>query len=95
MPIAAFQRPRRPCWNGHAQQANPFNRTIKFLLDLHPGSLPIGQVPLDGVVFMSLDVIPRSAYNEDHEAFRQTVRQFLLKEVSPNADKWADDGIVP
>jgi acyl-CoA dehydrogenase len=44
---------------------------------------------------MSLDVIPRSAYNEDHEAFRQSVRQFLLKEVAPNAKQWQDDGIVP
>jgi acyl-CoA dehydrogenase len=44
---------------------------------------------------MSLDVIPRTAYNEDHEAFRQSVRQFLLKEVAPNAKQWQDDGIVP
>ena len=44
---------------------------------------------------MSLDVIPRSAYNEDHEAFRQSVRQFLLKEVAPNAKQWQEDGIVP
>jgi long-chain-acyl-CoA dehydrogenase len=44
---------------------------------------------------MSLDSIPRSAYNEDHEAFRQSVRQFLLKEVAPNAKQWQEDGIVP
>ena len=44
---------------------------------------------------MSLDTIPRTAYNEDHEAFRQSVRQFLLKEVAPNAKKWQEDGIVP
>ncbi|MBL0001948.1 MAG: acyl-CoA dehydrogenase family protein [Sphingomonadales bacterium] len=44
---------------------------------------------------MSLDALARTAYNEDHEAFRQTVRQFLLKEVAPNAAKWDDDGIVP
>ena len=44
---------------------------------------------------MSLDVIPRSAYNEDHEAFRQSVRQFLQKEVAPNAKQWQEDGIVP
>ena len=44
---------------------------------------------------MSLDNIPRSAYNEDHEAFRQSVRQFLLKEVAPNATQWQEDGIVP
>ena len=44
---------------------------------------------------MSLDLIPRSAYNEDHEAFRQTVRRFLLEEVAPHADEWAEQGIVP
>jgi acyl-CoA dehydrogenase len=44
---------------------------------------------------MSLDVLSRTAYTEDHEAFRQTVRQFMQKEVAPNADKWAEDGIVP
>ncbi len=44
---------------------------------------------------MSLDNIPRSAYNEDHESFRQSVRQFLLKEVAPNAKQWQEDGIVP
>ena len=44
---------------------------------------------------MSLDTIPRTAYNADHEAFRQSVRQFLLKEVAPNAKQWQEDGIVP
>jgi long-chain-acyl-CoA dehydrogenase len=44
---------------------------------------------------MSLDSIPRTAYNEDHEAFRQSVRQFLLKEVAPYAKQWQEDGIVP
>lgn len=44
---------------------------------------------------MSLDLIPRSAYNEDHEAFRSTVRRFLQEEIEPNGAKWAEDGIVP
>ena len=44
---------------------------------------------------MSLDNLSRSAYSEDHEAFRATVRQFLEKEIAPNAAKWADEGIVP
>src|SRR3546814_6359977 len=44
---------------------------------------------------MSLDKLSRTAYNEDHEAFRATVRQFLEKEVAPNAARWAEDGIVP
>lgn len=44
---------------------------------------------------MSLDTIPRSAYNEDHDAFRETVRRFMKEEVAPNADKWDEDKIVP
>jgi len=44
---------------------------------------------------MSLDSIPRTAYNEDHEAFRQSVRLFLQKEVAPHAKQWQEDGIVP
>ena len=44
---------------------------------------------------MSLDNLSRSAYTDDHEAFRATVRQFLEKEVAPNAAQWAEDGIVP
>ena len=44
---------------------------------------------------MSLDTIPRTAYNEDHEAFRQSVRLFLQKEVAPHAKQWQEDGIVP
>ena len=44
---------------------------------------------------MSLDQLARTVYTEDHEAFRQTVRQFLQKEVAPNAAQWAENGIVP
>ena len=44
---------------------------------------------------MSLDNLSRTAYDEDHEMFRQTVRAFMEKEVAPNAAKWAEDGIVP
>ena len=44
---------------------------------------------------MSLDSLSRSAYNEDHEAFRRTVRQFLTTEIAPNAAQWQADKIVP
>jgi acyl-CoA dehydrogenase len=44
---------------------------------------------------MSLDSLSRIAYNDDHEAFRQTVRQFVAKELEPNAAKWDEDGIIP
>jgi acyl-CoA dehydrogenase len=43
---------------------------------------------------MSLDALTRTAYTSDHEAFRTTVRSFLLKEAVPNADKWDAQGIV-
>ena len=45
---------------------------------------------------MSLDTVAgRFAYNEDHEAFRQTVRSFLAKEGVPNVDKWEEERLVP
>jgi long-chain-acyl-CoA dehydrogenase len=44
---------------------------------------------------MSLDALSRTAYNDDHEAFRQTVRQFVAKEIEPNCAKWDEEGIVP
>lgn len=43
---------------------------------------------------MPLEVAGRTAYNEDHEAFRQSVRNFVQKEVVPNADRWEEAGIV-
>jgi acyl-CoA dehydrogenase len=44
---------------------------------------------------MSLDALTRTAYTEDHEAFRTTVRQFVAKEIEPNAFQWDEEGIVP
>ncbi len=44
---------------------------------------------------MTLDALHRTAYTQDHEAFRSTVRQFVAKEIEPNANKWDEEGIVP
>ena len=44
---------------------------------------------------MSLDSLARTAYNEDHEAFRQTVRRFMQEEVAPHAAEWGEAKIVP
>ncbi len=45
---------------------------------------------------LTLDNIAgRFAYNEDHEAFRQTVRSFLQKEGVPHVDQWEKDRLVP
>ena len=45
---------------------------------------------------LTLDNIAgRFAYDEDHEAFRQTVRSFLQKEGVPNVEQWERDRIVP
>ena len=43
---------------------------------------------------MSLDSLARTAYNEDHEAFRQTVRRFMQEQVAPRAAEWSEAGIV-
>jgi len=37
----------------------------------------------------------RTVFNEDHEAFRQTLRDFIQAEVVPYYQDWFDAGIVP
>jgi acyl-CoA dehydrogenase len=44
---------------------------------------------------MSLDSLARTVYSDDHEAFRQTVRQFVAKEIEPNAAQWDAQGLIP
>jgi acyl-CoA dehydrogenase len=44
---------------------------------------------------MTLDALSRAAYTEDHEAFRQTVRQFIAREIVPHEAAWDDAGLVP
>lgn len=44
---------------------------------------------------MTLDHLSRSAYTADHEAFRQTVRQFVAREIEPHANEWDEAGIIP
>jgi alkylation response protein AidB-like acyl-CoA dehydrogenase len=41
-----------------------------------------------------LDVSRRTAFNEDHNAFRDQVRKFFAKELVPNLDKWEEEGVV-
>ncbi|MFG3364167.1 acyl-CoA dehydrogenase family protein [Streptomyces sp. NPDC090032] len=37
----------------------------------------------------------RTVYNEDHEAFRSVVRDFIAKEVSPHYEEWEKNNRVP
>src|SRR6201999_881547 len=37
----------------------------------------------------------RTVFNEDHEAFRQVLREFIEAEVAPHFQEWYDAGIVP
>ncbi|HEX3714297.1 MAG TPA: acyl-CoA dehydrogenase family protein [Trebonia sp.] len=37
----------------------------------------------------------RTVFNEDHEAFRQVLRDFIEAEVTPHYQEWYDAGIVP
>ena len=39
-----------------------------------------------------MDIIP---YTEEHRIFRDTVRKFFEKEVTPFADEWEEAGVVP
>ncbi len=37
----------------------------------------------------------RKLFNEDHEAFRDTVRRFIDKEIAPHHAQWEQNGMVP
>ncbi|GAA0386329.1 acyl-CoA dehydrogenase [Acrocarpospora corrugata] len=37
----------------------------------------------------------RDLFDEEHELFRETVREFLAREVVPHHGQWEQDGIVP
>ena len=41
-----------------------------------------------------LDISRRTAFNEDHNAFRDQVRKFFDKHLVPNLDRWEVDGLV-
>jgi len=41
-----------------------------------------------------LDTANRTAYSAEHAQFRDQVRKFLAREVTPHADKWEEAGIV-
>ncbi len=43
---------------------------------------------------MTLDVAGRTAYTEDHEAFRDSVRSFIKAEVVPHIERWDEAGII-
>ncbi|WP_281783657.1 acyl-CoA dehydrogenase family protein [Sinimarinibacterium flocculans] len=36
----------------------------------------------------------RRIFNEEHEAFRDSVRRFLLAEVKPHVERWREQGVV-
>lgn len=36
----------------------------------------------------------RDLYTEDHELYRESIREFLVREVQPHKDKWDDDGMI-
>ena len=42
-----------------------------------------------------LDTSQRFAYNEDHEAFRDTVRKVFAEHMTPYLDQHEEEGIVP
>ena len=42
-----------------------------------------------------LDTSYRTAYNADHEAFRDTVRKVFAEHLTPHLDQHEADGIVP
>ena len=41
-----------------------------------------------------LETADRTAYDENHEMFRDQVRKFFDKELQPNLDRWEEEGVV-
>jgi len=39
--------------------------------------------------------VKRTLYNAEHEAFRETVRDFVLKEAAPHQQEWEAQGLIP
>jgi acyl-CoA dehydrogenase len=39
--------------------------------------------------------VRRTVFGEDHEAFRQTIREFIQAEAAPHFEEWAQQGYVP
>ena len=37
----------------------------------------------------------RTVFDEDHETFRKTIREFITREVTPSYAEWERDGMVP
>ncbi|CRK51937.1 Butyryl-CoA dehydrogenase [Rhodococcus sp. RD6.2] len=37
----------------------------------------------------------RTIFTEDHDAFRDSVRQFIAKEITPNMPEWEEAGCIP
>jgi acyl-CoA dehydrogenase len=40
-------------------------------------------------------MIERTLFNEEHDMWRETVRRFIEKEITPFHDQWEKDGVVP
>ena len=41
-----------------------------------------------------IETAARSAYNQDHEMFRDSVRKFFDRALWPNLDRWEEEGVV-
>lgn len=39
-------------------------------------------------------MLPRTIFSEEHEIFRESVRRFIEREITPYHDQWEKDGKV-
>ena len=37
----------------------------------------------------------REIFDHDHDDFRASVRRFVADEISPNFEKWEEEGLTP
>src|SRR5262249_10625393 len=74
--------------------ANPRRSPQSFMRTPYGGSeRPEGQSE-EQVPYRGVDM-RRTVFNEDHEAFRQVLRDFIEAEVTPHYQEWHEAGIVP
>jgi acyl-CoA dehydrogenase len=39
-------------------------------------------------------MLPRTLFSPEHEQFRDSVRRFIEKEITPHHERWEDQGMV-
>lgn len=86
--ISSFSKVNTSCSKGSVS-SRVAGFALDILKDLALGSF--SKMPLEGRK-VSMEILP---YTEEHRIFRESVRRFLEKEVTPFVEEWEEAGRVP